>query len=61
MIHTYLMRVIVISSFVVSLVVFQLGAVARGQSERLEDPIPETIQKGELVVCLLYTSDAADE
>ena len=44
------MRVIVISSFVVSLVVFQLGAVARGQSERLEDPIPETIQKGELVV-----------
>ena len=44
------MRVIVISSFVVFLVVFQLAAVVRGQSERLEDPIPETIQKGELVV-----------
>ena len=44
------MRVIAISSFVVSLIIFQLGTVVRGQSERLEDPISETIQKGELVV-----------
>ena len=44
------MRVIAISSFVVSLIIFQLGTVVHGQSERLEDPISETIQKGELVV-----------
>ena len=44
------MRVIAMSSFVISLIIFQLGTVVRGQSERLEDPISETIQKGELVV-----------
>ncbi len=44
------MRVLAISSFVVFLSVFQLSVVVRGQSGRLEDPIRETIQKGNLVV-----------
>ena len=44
------MRVIAISSFAVFLFIVQWGAVVGGQSERLEDPIRETIQKGELVI-----------
>ena len=50
MIHTYSMRLIGMSSFVVSLVIFQSGVAIGGQSERLENPIRETIEKGELVV-----------
>ena len=34
---------------------------ADSRPEPLADPIPEKIKMGEITVCLLYTSDAADE
>ena len=50
MIHTSSMRLTGPLSLIVSLAVFPSICAASAQPEQLGDPLPETIQKGDLVV-----------
>ena len=50
MIHTSSMRLTGPLSLIVSLAVFPLICAASSQPQQLGDPLPETIQKGDLVV-----------